>query len=57
MADLLAYPCKQAMLFEEGKIEDPEEVLGKEVWRCTEAKYNRHLFDGRVRGYGQVFLT
>jgi hypothetical protein len=57
VADLLAYPCKQEILVNERKIEDPGDVFGKEVCRCIKAKHNRHRFDGRVRGYGQVFLT
>jgi len=56
LADLLAYPCKQEILVTEGKIGDPGDVFGKEVCRRTEAKYNHHYFDGRVWGYGKVFL-
>jgi hypothetical protein len=56
VADLLAYPCKQEILMMEGRIEDPGEVFGKEICRCIAPKYNRRYFDGRIRGYGQVFL-
>jgi len=55
LADLLAYPCKQDILAKKGKIEDPGEVFGKDIWRCVAFKYNRHR-DGQVKGYGQVFL-
>lgn len=56
VADLLAYPCKQEILVDEGRIEDPGEVFGKEIYRCIRPKYNRRFFDGRLRGYGQIFL-
>ncbi len=56
VADLLAYPCKQEILIAEGRIEDPGEVFSKEISRFIAGKYNRRYFDGRIKGYGQVFL-
>ncbi len=56
VADLLAYPCKQEILVDEGRLDDPGDVFGREICRCIETKYNRRFSDGRVRGYGQVFL-
>ena len=56
VADLLAYPCKQEILVMKERIEDPGEVFGKEICRCIAPKYNRRYSDGRIRGYGQVFL-
>jgi len=57
VADLLAYPCKQEILVDEGRLDDPGDVFGREICRCIKTKYNRRFSDGRVRGYGQVFLT
>jgi len=56
LADLLAYPSKQDILIAKGKIEDPGNVFGREVCRHIEAKYNRHLYDRRLWGYGKVLL-
>jgi hypothetical protein len=56
VADLLAYPCKQELLVNERRIKDPGDVFGKEICRRINAKFNRHQFNGRIRGYGQVFL-
>lgn len=56
VADLLAYPCKQEILLAHERIQDPGDVFGKEISRCVASKYNRRLSDGRVKGYGQVFL-
>lgn len=56
VADLLAYPCRQEILVDARRIQDPGDVFGKEICRCVKAKYNRRFSDGRVRGYGQVFL-
>jgi hypothetical protein len=56
VADLLAYPCKQEILMMEGRIEDPGDMFGHEICRRIAPKYNRRYFNGRVRGYGRVFL-
>jgi len=56
VADLLAYPCKQEILVTERRIEDPGEVFGKEICHRIAPKYNRRYLDGRVWGYGKVFL-
>jgi len=36
--------------------EDPGEVFSKEISRCIAPKYNRRYSDGRIKGYGRVFL-
>jgi hypothetical protein len=56
VADLLAYPCKQEILMMEERIEDPGDTFGHEICRRIAPKYNRRYLDGRVKGYGQVFL-
>jgi hypothetical protein len=57
LADLLAYPLKQEILIENGRISDtPDELFGKRVCEIIRKKYNRHFYDGRIYGYGKVFL-
>jgi hypothetical protein len=57
LADLLAYPLKQEVLAENGRIPDiPDELFGKKVCEIVQRKYNRHLYDRRIYGYGKVFL-
>jgi len=56
LADLLAYPVRQEILLEHGKIEDPGEVFGKRVCATLAGKYNRHLYNGQVAGYGKVLF-
>jgi len=56
LADLLAHPSKQEILIEEERINDPGDNFGKQICQCIEAKYNRHVFDGRIKGYGKIFL-
>ena len=56
LADLLAYPVKQAMLVESGMIPDPGDVYGKRVMEAAEPKFNRHEGRGHVAGYGKVWL-
>lgn len=56
LADLLAHPCKNEILFEQKRIDKGEEVFGTRVCQCVSGKYNRHIFQNRVQGYGKVFL-
>jgi hypothetical protein len=56
VADLLAYPSKQHILRSASRIMDSGDTFGEEICRAVAAKHNRRLGDGRVAGYGQVFL-
>ncbi len=56
LADLLAHPAKQEILAQEKRIADSGDNFGKQIRHCIEDKYNRHLFDGRTKGYGRIFL-
>ena len=57
LAYLLAHPLKQEILIETGRIPDiPDELFGKRICEIVKKKYNRHLYDGRIHGYGKVFL-
>jgi hypothetical protein len=56
LADLLAYPVKQACLLEGKQIPDPGEVFGKKICLAVASKFNRQEFSGQVSGYGVVWL-
>lgn len=57
LCDLLAYPSKQEILIEEQRINDPGDSFSKQICQCMAAKYNRHVYQGRIKGYGTVFLA
>lgn len=57
LADLLAYPCKQGILLENGVIPSLGNVFGTQIWECIQHKFNRRFKDGMVAGYGRVFLS
>ena len=56
LADVLAYPVKQAKLVEKGLIADPGDVFGKKIYGAVQAKFNRNEFRGIVEGYGVKWL-
>jgi len=56
LADVLGHPIKQHMLIESGLIDaEPGPFAGK-LLEVAEGKFNRHLYDGRVEGYGKVLF-
>lgn len=56
LADLLAHPIRQSILLEKGRIEGPLSPFAARLMAVVETKFNRHLYDGRVEGYGKVFF-
>jgi len=56
IADLLAHPCKQELLCQEGKLGDQTEVFGKNICEAVKYKYNIQIYSQRTKGYGKVFL-
>jgi len=56
LSDCLAYPIKQTMLLEKGRIKDPGNVFGKRVYEAVSKKFNRQIYDGRLWGYGKIWL-
>jgi len=56
LADLLAHPCKNEILIEKGIIEY-KSSFGREISKVVQTKYNQHFFQGRIEGYGKIFLT
>lgn len=57
LSDLLAYPSKQEILLEERRIGDPGDNFGKQICQCIKGKYNQQVYEGRIRGYGKIFLS
>lgn len=55
IADLLAYPCKNEVLMEDGRIDEigqfSEQIIG-----IIQDKYNKQVYRGQTKGYGKVFL-
>lgn len=56
LADLLAHPSKQEILIEEQRIDGSGDNFGKQICQCIQTKYNQQVYQGRIRGYGKVFL-
>jgi hypothetical protein len=56
VADLLAHPVRQAILREKGRLTLPASSFVGRLVEVVEAKYNRHLYDGRIWGYGKVLF-
>ena len=57
LSDLLAYPSKQEILIEARRITDPGDNFGKQICQLIQAKYNKQVYEGRIRGYGKIFLS
>ena len=57
LADLLAHPSKQEILLEEQRIDDPGDNFGQQICQCIQTKYNKHVYEGSIRGYGKIFLS
>lgn len=56
LSDLLAHPSKQEILIEEQRLDDPGDNFGKQICQRIQAKYNQQVYEGRIKGYGKVFL-
>lgn len=56
LADMLAYPIKQEILIEKRAIPDPGDNFGKRICQTVRSKFNCHLYDGRIAGYGKIFI-
>jgi hypothetical protein len=54
LADLLGHPVKQWTLKQHGYLEEELAPFAQRLMRIVEPKFNRHLYDGRLDGYGVV---
>ena len=55
LADLLAYPFKREMIAER-RGEQPPADFSSRLLDAARSKINRHLYTGRIAGYGKVWL-
>lgn len=57
LADLLAYPCRKDILILENCIQESNKrTFGGKLIEVINNKFNRNMSDGRVKGYGKIFL-
>jgi len=56
LADVLAHPVKQWVLYEYGLLERDTTTFGHQLMEIAQSKFNRHLYDGRIEGYGFVLF-
>lgn len=56
LADLLGHPVKHWVLRHFGHIEGRHTPFAQRLMQVAETKLNRHLYDGRVEGYGMVLF-
>ena len=56
LADLLAHPCTIEILYEKKHIINWDGEYEKRICKCVNKKYNKHLINGRIDGYGKIFL-
>jgi hypothetical protein len=54
LADLLGHPVKQWVVKQNGLIKDELGPFANRLMQIIETKFNRHLYDGRLEGYGWV---
>jgi hypothetical protein len=57
LADILAYPVKQVLLFEKGKIAESSGTFGRQIYEVAKVKFNINNWTGKVDGYGKVLLS
>jgi len=56
LADVLAYPVRQAVLLEKGLIKDPGDVFGKRIYEAAQRRFNCNEWSGEIEGYGYKCL-
>ncbi len=56
LADLLGHPCRHSILREVGHSNDAPPPFASRLLNSVSSKFNAHIYDGRVKGYGKVFF-
>lgn len=56
LADLLSNPLRKAILIEKGRISGPLPSFATRILETVDGKLNRHIYKGRVEGYGKVLF-
>ena len=56
LADLLGHPVRMSILRDAGLVRTLATPFVSSLLDVVESKFNRHLYDGRVEGYGKVLF-
>ena len=56
LADLLGHPVKQWILRQNGFVEEEASAFAARLMKIVTLKFNRHLYDKTVEGYGHVLF-
>jgi hypothetical protein len=56
LADLLGHPVKQEVLREAELISGKPTPFADNLLKVLETKWNQHLYDGKIKGYGKVLF-
>jgi hypothetical protein len=56
LADLLAHTVTREILVTYGRIQETATPFAAELGKIIRPKYNMQVYEGRIAGYGQVFL-
>lgn len=56
LADLLAHPCKNQILFENKKTDKVGGSYAQKIYEVINKKYNKHAYKDTIEGYGRVFI-
>lgn len=56
LADLLAHPCSIEILYEKKHITNWDGEYEKRVCKSINKKYNKHVHNGKIDGYGKIFI-
>jgi hypothetical protein len=56
LADLLSNPLRKAVLIDNSRMDTPLPPFATRILKAVEKKLNRHLYTGRVKGYGKVLF-
>jgi len=54
LADILGHPVRQSIMIEHGKTNTSLGPFAAKLLAVVSDKFNKHLYDGRVEGYGKV---
>jgi hypothetical protein len=54
LADLLGHPVKQWVLKNNNFLEEELSTFAQRIVDIVHSKFNRHLYDGHIEGYGWV---
>jgi hypothetical protein len=54
LADILGHPVKQEVLRRYDYLHDPSRPFARRLIEVIDCKFNKHLYTGRVEGYGHV---